>query len=157
MNVSLQTPNYCFEARFNLSLAAKAIVDALPYDANICVEKHGLYFETDIKSPSGQATDLVNVGDIVYSVNTGRICIYFSPLKLDPDNPVIPIGRTQIDVVAIGRMKIGDPIHIMSIIQDENSQKPQSPKTNFPKNRKLNQTEIDDLVQQLLNKKKENQ
>lgn len=96
-----------------------------------------------------------NVGDVVFSSAESRIYIYFSPLKLEPDNLVIPIGITQIDAVAIGRMKTGDPIRIMSISPDEKTM--QAPKTDFPANRKLTQSEIDDLVQQLLNKKKDNQ
>ena len=155
MNVSFQTPSYCFEAKFNLSVSAKVVVDSLPYDSTLCVEKHNLCFKIDIKVPCGQATSLVNSGDVVYSPNSGSICIYFSPVKLEPDNLVITIGRTEIDPVAIGNMKTGDPIHIMSISPEENSQKTQGQKKDFPTNRKLTQSEIDDLVQQLLVRKKE--
>ena len=152
MNVSLQTPNYCFEAKFNLSVTAKMVVDSLPFDSTICVEKLNICFKIDIKPSCGQSTDLVNVGDVVYSEKTGNICIYFSPVKLEPDNPGVVIGRTEIDAVAIGRMKTGNPIHIMSISPEDSSQK--APKTDFPTNRKLLQTEIDNLVQQLLSQKK---
>lgn len=155
MDVSLQTPNYCFEAKFNLSEAAKAIVDSLPLDSSVFVQKYNLYFQTDIKVPGAKATDLVNSGDVVYSVNNARICIYFSPVKLAPDNLVIPLGTTHIDAIAIGHIKTGDPIHILSFSSDENPQKTQSPKSDFPANRKLTQSEIDDLVRQLLNKKKD--
>ncbi len=154
MNVSLQTPNYCFEAKFNLSVTAKMIVDSLPFNSTIRVEKHNLCFKTDIKVPCGQATDLVDIGDVVYSVKNGSICVYFSPVKLEPDNPVITIGKTEIDAVAIGHIRTGDPIHIMSISPSEDSRKTQTPKTDFPENRKLTQSEIDDLVQQLLAQKK---
>ncbi|MFH1093522.1 MAG: hypothetical protein V1739_05125 [Candidatus Omnitrophota bacterium] len=71
MNVSLQTPNYCFEAKFNLSITAKAIVDSLPLDSTLCVQEYDLCFKTDIEAPCRQATDLINSGDIVYSVNQG--------------------------------------------------------------------------------------
>lgn len=64
MNVSLQTPNHCFEARFNTSAAAKAVMDSMPFDADICVERHSLYFNTKIKVPLEQSTDLVNVDNV---------------------------------------------------------------------------------------------
>ncbi|MFH1093521.1 MAG: hypothetical protein V1739_05120 [Candidatus Omnitrophota bacterium] len=68
---------------------------------------------------------------------------------------MITIGKTEIDPVAIGYMKTGDPIHIMSISPEKDSRITQKLKTDFPSNRKLTQSEIDMLVQQLLAEKKE--
>ena len=157
MNVSFQTPSYCFEVKFNHTVTAKRVVDSLPYDSTLCVQEHNLCFKIDIKVPYGQATSLVDAGDVIYSPKSGNISIYFSPIKLKQDDLVITIGKTEIDPVAIRRMKTGDPIHIMFLSAEEKSQKTQDQKKDFPTNRKLTQSEIDDLVQQLLARKKEGQ
>ena len=153
MNVSFQTPSYCFEANFNASVTAKTVMDALPIDSTISMTRHSISFKIDINSLSGEVFNLVNEGDVVYSLKEKSIYIYFSPLKMEPDNSVVKIGSTVIDPVAIGKMKSADPMRIMSISPEDENKKASEQKTDIPANRKLTQSEIDNLVQQLLGQK----
>jgi len=153
MQVSFQTPNYCFEADFNNTPVAKAIVESLPLDSKIATASNRIHFKTEVKADVAEPSRYVNVGEIAYSLREQSINIFFSPWRLIPETElIIVIGRTEINPVEIGKMKPGDPIRVMPMSPaEENSARK---KTEFPTDRKLTQTEIDVLVEQLLAEKK---
>jgi len=153
MQVSFQTPNYCFEADFNNTPAAKAIVESLPLDSKIATASNRIHFKAAVKVDVAEPSRYVNVGEIAYSLREQSINIFFSPWRLIPDTEsIIVIGRTEINPVEIGKMKPGDPIRIMPMSPAEKTSTQK--KTEFPTDRKLTQIEIDALVGQLLAEKK---
>lgn len=154
MQVSFQTPNYCFEASFNNTPTAKAIIQSLPLDSKIITAGNNIHFKTEIKMPVAESSKYINAGDIVYSLLEQSINIFFVPLRMIPAaDSIVVIGRTEINPVEIGKMKPGDPIRVMSISPAPEQTSTQK-KTEFPTGRKLTQTEIDLLVRQLLAEKK---
>ena len=156
MQISFQTPTYCFEADFNDTPLAKSILESLPLDSQIAIAKDKIYFKTQVKTAVAQATDIIDVGDVVYSLRDESICVYFSPVQLAEDNLVVHIGKTEIDPVEIGRIKEGEPIRIMKIAQTEQKQEAASAiQPDYSSQRKLSQKEIDALVQLILAKKRQ--
>lgn len=155
MRVSFQTPSYCFEADFNDTATAKTIMESLPLDSKIAIARDKIYFKTDVKVPAEPTQDIADIGDVVYSPSEASICVYFSSVKLPSEAPVVSIAHTEIDPVEIGHMKAGDPVRIMPMSPEETPKEPGLSEDDFPKNRKLSQTEIDALVQLILAKKKQ--
>ena len=163
MDVSFQTPNYCFVVTFNNSECAKRIAQNMPIDAKINTWDGGVYFKVGIGFCTAQKTGSVAPGDVVYWPEGSCIGVFFGsgPMKIGEGvlhaDDLVLIGTTQVDAGGFSSIKSGDDIRVVAM-EEKKTSSPASVVDPGPNpDRKLSQEEIDVLVQQLLAQKKKEQ
>lgn len=158
MEISFQTQNCCFLVDFNQSPAAQEIVKHLPLDSKVSIWGDEIYFETGILAPDQGETLDVSVGDVAYWPQGHCLCVFFGPTpassngKPIPASPVVIIGRTATLPDELKKIQAGHsirlmPVQVMPVASSEAAVKNE---------KKLSQSEIDVLVQQLLAEKEKN-
>ncbi len=159
MDVLFHTFNCQFQAEFNNSLTAQEIIRHLPLNAEIKVWGEEFYFETGIVASDFNATLEVNVGDVAYWPHGKCLCVFYgkTPQSRDdkpvPASPVVVIGRLREIPAVLKEMRHGQHIKVSLAEQKEKA----GPAAGAPSTadaaageRKLSQSEIDDLVKKLL-------
>ncbi len=155
--VSFQTKNCCFVVELNNGLTAREIVKALPLDSAVSTWGDEVYFETNTQALYDDIvlTSEVDVGDVAYWPQGRCICVFFGPTPISkagkpvPASGVVIVGKTRHSPSELRRIKTGDSVRV--VIVGENQ--PQSSRKALRSDRRLTQTEIDALVQQLLAEK----
>ena len=153
MQISFQTQGACFFAEFNRGQTANEILKNLPIDSKVSRWGDEIYFETSITAACQDATSDVAVGDVAYWPEGRCICVFFGPTpasKADkpvPATPVVIIGKTATSPDELRKIQAGNSIRVMPV--QEGPAAPSYDKA-AQFERKLNQSEIDVLVQQLL-------
>ncbi len=95
----------------------------------------------------------VDVGDIAYWPEGKCICVFFGPTPVSqsgkpvPASPVVIIGKAMAKPDEFRRIQTGHPVRVMTV---EEKPVPVSYSMSCEPERKLTQSEIDKLVQQLL-------
>ncbi|MFH2137487.1 MAG: cyclophilin-like fold protein [Candidatus Omnitrophota bacterium] len=160
MKISFQTPTCCFFAEMDKSPLTDQMIRYLPIDSKVSKWGDEIYFETDIVLESSEAATIeVMPGDIAYWPQGKCLCVFFGPTpasstdKPVPAEPVIVVGKTTHPAAELQQVQAGEPIRVMYV--DAPITQPVHRGTDdFPKDRKLSQAEIDDLVQLILAEKK---
>jgi hypothetical protein len=108
--------------------------------------------------PSYNLTTDVKVGDVAFCPEENYICVFFGRTRLStsdkpiPEKPILIIGKTLASPDELREIKEGEKITISK------ETKPAGTKSDCPPGeRKLSQTEIDDLVKKLLAEKAKGQ
>lgn len=116
--VIFQTKTLQFEAFFNSSKTAEAILKALPIQAEVNRWGDEIYFEIPVKLPAENPTLEVKVGDIAYWPEGHCLCIFFgkTPASLKdeprPASEVSIVGHTDATPESLRRIREGSEISI---------------------------------------------
>ncbi|MBU1044456.1 MAG: hypothetical protein KJ915_08700 [Candidatus Omnitrophica bacterium] len=157
MQVSFQTPHYNLLVDFNSTECAKKILDILPLDSKICKCSEGVYFKVNIDFAGKDFAKDINEGDVVYWAEGKVIGIFFgtAPMVVEEKQisfcELIKIGNTKVDILGFQSMREADEVRVATAEKEE-----EIISVDIVPNpeRKLSQSEIDVLVQQLLAQKK---
>lgn len=122
-----------------------------------------LYFPLDAAGLAAlePATDSVNIGDIGFSQSGSCLCVFFGPTPASkiglpvPESPVVVIGKTLASPDELRQIQAGERISVC-LEPAPAAAAVAAPKA-APPERKLSQSEIDELVKQLLAEKQKQQ
>lgn len=166
MKIFVKARELSIVVELNNSLTAQNIVKRLPLDAVASRWGDEIFFETPVESFGGPATVDVNVGDIGFFHAGKCFCIFFGRTpasvidKPVPEAPVEIIGRVTTSVDILRGINAGDAISLIPCQEPVSAAPVPAPGPAFTPaaaaggERKLSQTEIDDLVKRLLEAKK---
>ncbi|MDD5347957.1 MAG: cyclophilin-like fold protein [Candidatus Omnitrophica bacterium] len=158
MLIVFKTRNFGFYVRFNHSACAQDIVNQLPIHG--FVQKWGdeIYFDTRTDASTEGKTMDVNVGDVAYWPEGRCLCVFYGRTEASkndkpvPASPVVLVGRTMASPEELRHIRPGEPISAFVMTQAKSFSTAKDPYTD---SRKLTQAEIDKLVRQLLEEKRE--
>jgi len=97
---------------------AKAIWDALPFEARANTWGDEIYFSVPVKLSPENAKPTVELGDIGYWPPGQGFCIFFGPTpvsrggEIRPANPVNVFGKVKGDPKILKKVRDGDKIKI---------------------------------------------
>lgn len=156
MDVLFHTFNCQFQAEFNNSLTAREILNHLPFNAEIKVWGEELYFETGIVASDFNASLDVAVGDVAYWPQGKCLCVFYgrTPQSKDekpvPASPVVVVGRLKDIPAGLKHVRHGQHIKVSLVEKEKAAASAPSSVDNAAGERKLSQSEIDELVKKLL-------
>lgn len=150
MKILLQSQSLAFAVEFDDSPIAREIAGKLPLDSQVSKWGDEIYFSVAVAVPEAEATTDVNVGDVAYWPEGGCVCIFFGKTPQStserpvPASPVVIIGKTIALPEELRRIQDNEKI---TVSRDDGEKNPSS---SCESERKLSQSEIDDLVKRLL-------
>jgi len=152
MKIEFQGKNLVFQADLIENPAAQEIGKHLPLKMSARTWGDEIYMETGIVAPSDGATLDVYAGDIAYWPEGKCLCVFFGPTVLSTDakpvpaSPVVIIGKTYALSNELRQIRDNDEITVVKASS--------GPDVSAQSERKLSQSEIDELVKRLLEEKK---
>lgn len=100
--IGIITNNVQVEAELNDSLAAKAIINALPIEASAQRWGGEIYFSISTKgSLEADTRDVLEPGELAYWPPGSALCIFFGPTPASQGNEI----RAASDVNIVGKLK----------------------------------------------------
>jgi len=96
---------------------AKAIVEALPVEAEAARWGDEVYFSLPVDAPAGHEVDAVNVGDVAWWGPGKAFCLFFGPTpvsdhRIRPASPVTVVGRVVGDPRALEAARDGAEVRL---------------------------------------------
>jgi hypothetical protein len=155
--VQFQTASGTFKAELNQSLTAQMVLAKLPLESKVSLWGDEIIIETGVQASDVHATTDVNVGDVAYRYESKCVCVFFGKTPLStsdkpvPEHPVVIIGKMACDIAELRKVRSGESIKVSAVVV---APKPIAMNDYPTSERKLSQTEIDSLVQKLLQDKK---
>jgi len=152
MEIVFKTSQYGFHAELNDTAQAKEIIKNIPFESTIQRCDGEIYFEANIFTISTGATLDVNLGDVAYWPQGRCLCIFFGPTQASttekpvPQDPVAIVGKTYASQDELKQIQPGEKIKVEAVRPKEDKQKQDT--------RILSQSEIDNIVQELLIQKR---
>lgn len=155
-----------FTADLNNTIAAANLVKKLPCEATASRWGDEVFLPVRDVQPSGEfPTRQVDIGDVAFSFNTQNLCVFFGPTpasmvgKPVAETPVVVIGTTMASPDELRRLNAGDRISVTvcdTVPAVSNPALGSGARSTDPYGeRKLSQTEIDDLVKRLVREMEE--
>ena len=156
MVIVFKAKNVGFYVQFNDTPTANDIIKGLPIEGIVSKWGDEIYFKTGIDAAGdGRTTDL-NVGDVAYWPEGQCLCMFYGPtqaiteLKPVPASPVIIVGKTMASPDELREIHEGERISVFVFAKKEYAMAVENP---YDDNRRLSQSEIDELVRKLLSEK----
>ena len=146
--------NFNFEAELNNTITAQNIIKKLPLESTVGRAGQDVFFEIDLQPITENATLEVKTGDVAFCPQGKRLYVFLDSApamgvnRLLQEEPVVVIGAALTFVEELKQVKAGEKAFV-SLIE----QPPVEKKNDDYGSRKLTQSEIDVLVQQLLAEK----
>lgn len=107
------------QAELNGSATARAVLQALPVEAEANTWGEEIYFALPVTQPiEATAVDVVAVGDLGYWPTGNAFCIFFGPTPMSrgseirPASAVNPIGKVLGDAKLFKQVRPGDRIRL---------------------------------------------
>ena len=107
------------QAELNGSATARAVLEALPVEAEANTWGEEIYFALPVTQPiEATAVDVVAVGDLGYWPTGNAFCIFFGPTPMSrgneirPASAVNPIGKVLGDAELFKQVRPGDRIRL---------------------------------------------
>jgi hypothetical protein len=156
MVIVFKAKNVGFYVQFNDTPTANDIIKGLPIEGIVSKWGDEIYFKTGIDAAGdGRTTDL-NVGDVAYWPEGQCLCIFYGPTQASteqkpvPASPVIIVGKTMASPDELREIHEGERISVFVFAKKEYAMAVENP---YDDNRRLSQSEIDELVRKLLSEK----
>lgn len=162
----MRVGNVSVTIELNDSITAQSIAKRLPLEASVSRWGDEIFFPAPVEAREGSTTTDVNIGDIGFFHPGKLLCVFFGRTpasvidKPVPEGPVEIIGKAKAPLDGLRAVNAGEKVTVSREEQKPAAPvpPPAAPKPSFATTafgeRKLSQTEIDELVKQLLDDKK---
>ena len=153
MVIVFKAKNIGFYVQFNETPAAHDIIKNLPIEGIVSKWGDEIYFKTGIDAAGDGKTTDINVGDVAYWSEGQCLCIFYGPTQASsgqkpvPASPVIIVGKTMASPDELREIHEGERISVFVFAKKEYAASVENP---YDDNRRLSQTEIDELIRKLL-------
>lgn len=151
MKIAFKVRNYVFYAKFNETPAAQEIIKCLPSEKDVEKTKERVCFHfDDIQDPMEGNIPDIREGEIVYYPQNKCLCIFLGSesegegKEFDLKNKGIVVGNLLTSLAELKHMELTGKVEISSVKDRE-----------YYGDRILSQKEIDELVKELLEKKRQ--
>ena len=112
----------CLEAELRDTPTARAVWEALPFEAGANTWGEEIYFRIPVSLElEPEARDVVQVGDLGYWPAGQAFCVFFGPTPVSREGEIRPasavnvFGRIVGDVASLKKVRDGDPVRVERI------------------------------------------